>query len=160
MSYVKHNYSNRIYQVMTDHGPEATYLWSPWDFAKRYPKPILMERFFSPCEKPAEMPRSYPISIPQEIEWEKRELAKNPPKVAAQPQKPANPFIPSKLPKAYKQPTEEGYTLKDLCQELSIEPATARKLLRSKGKSAPDGGWKWPDAEAAKPIKKFLKKLL
>lgn len=156
MDYMKHKYSKRVYQVMTDHGPDHPYL-SCFPFV-RYVSKGTMERFFSPCGKPQEATEPM-VSVTQEIEWEKRQLRKEEPLVVKAP-------TPISRPKAKRERVHregtgpEEYTLKDLCSELSISPATARKLLRSKGKAAPDGGWKWPDKEAAKPIKKFLKKLL
>lgn len=156
MGYMKHKYSKRVYQVMTDHGPDHPYL-SCFPFI-RYESKGIMEKFFSPCEKPGEATEPL-VSVTQEIEWEKKQLRKEEPLVVKAP-------TPISRPKAKRErvlgeKTGPGeYTLKDLCSELGISPATARKLLRSKGKTTPDGGWKWPDKEAAKPIKKFLKKLL
>lgn len=50
------------------------------------------------------------------------------------------------------------YTLADLCGEIGMDPVKARKLLRAKGKKPPEGTWKWPNREAAKAIRRFLKK--
>ena len=156
MDYMKHKYSKRVYQVMTDHGPDHPYL-SCFPFV-RYVSKGAMEKFFSPCGKP-QVATEPLVSVTQEIEWEKRQLRKEEPIVVKAP-------TPISRPKAKRERVHrertgpEEYTLKDLCSELGIPPATARKLLRSKGKAAPDGGWKWPDKEAAKPTKKFLKKLL
>ena len=55
-----------------------------------------------------------------------------------------------------KSPTD--YTLVDLCGEIGMDPVKARKLLRAKGKKPPEGTWKWPNREAAKDIRRFLKK--
>lgn len=156
MDYMKHKYSKRVYQVMTDHGPDHPYL-SCFPFV-RYVSKGAREKFFSPCGKP-QVATEPLVSVTQEIEWEKGQLRKEEPIVVKAP-------TPISRPKAKRERVHrertgpEEYTLKDLCSELGIPPATARKLLRSKGKAAPDGGWKWPDKEAAKPIKKFLKKLL
>lgn len=156
MDYMKHKYSKRVYQVMTDHGPDHPYL-SCFPFV-RYVSKGAMEKFFSPCGKP-QVATEPSVSVTQEIEWEKRQLRKEEPLVVKAPTPISRPK--AKRERAPRERTGPGeYTLKDLCSELGISPATARKLLRSKGKTAPDGGWKWPDKEAAKPIKKFLKKLL
>lgn len=156
MDYMKHKYSKRVYQVMTDHGPDHPYL-SCFPFV-RYVSKGTMERFFSPCGKPQEATEPL-VSVTQEIEWEKRQLRKEEPLVVKAPTPISRPRV--KRERATREKVRPGeYTLKDLCSELGISPATARKLLRSKGKATPDGGWKWPDKEAAKPIKKFLKKLL
>ena len=161
--YVKHRYSGRIYQIMRDHGPDNPYLWSPWDFASRYPSQDVWNRFFVPCEKPEIMPKHYAISIPKELEWEKRRLFREEPLVVKAPEgtkpKPRKGHREEKPqePEESKEPTGE-YTLADLCGELGMSPAKARKLLRSKGKKPPEGGWKWSNKEAAKSIKRFLRK--
>ena len=156
--YVKHRYSGRIYQIMRDHGPDHPYLWSPWDFASRYPSQDVWDRFFVPCEKPEIMPKHYAISIPKELEWEKRRLFREEPLVVKTPvdtrPKPKKVHREKAEPK---EPTEE-YTLADLCGELGMSPAKARKLLRSHGKKPPAGGWKWPNKEDAKSTKRFLRK--
>lgn len=156
MDYMKHKYSKRVYQVMTDHGPDHPYL-SCSPFA-RYVSKGTMERFFSPCGKPQEATEPM-VSVTQEIEWEKKQLRREEPLVVKAPTPIFRPR--AKQERVHRERTRpEEYTLKDLCSELGISPATARKLLRSKGKVAPDGGWKWTDREAAKPVKKILKKLL
>lgn len=159
--YVKHRYSGRIYQIMRDHGPDNPYLWSPWDFASRYPSQDVWNRFFVPCEKPEIMPKHYAISIPKELEWEKRRLFREEPLVVKTPvdtrPKAKKVHRGKAEPKEPKGPTEE-YTLANLCGELGMSPAKARKLLRSHGKKPPEGGWKWPNKEAAKGIKRFLRK--
>lgn len=157
--YLKHRYSGRIYQVMLDHGPDHPYLWSPWEYAIRPYNKYLWDHFLIPCEKPPQMPYSYPISIPQEMEWEDRQVNKaNLGKIQVRPPKRRdNPIKKTRIKKRAQQ--EDGYTLKDLCSELGIPPAQARKALRSKGKKAPDGGWKWPNSEAAKSIKEILRNL-
>lgn len=153
MEYVRHKYSKRIYQIMTDHGPDHPYLWSPWEFSTRYLSQSKMTKFFSPCEKPAEMPRSYPTSITQELEWENRQLAGSRPLRVEPP-------VTNTPPKVKEPSLQEAgeYTLRDLCGEIGMDPAKARKLLRSKGKTSPQGGWKWASKEEAKPIRRFLKK--
>lgn len=159
--YVKHRYSGRIYQIMRDHGPDHPYLWSPWDFASRYPSQDIWNRFFVPCEKPEIMPKHYAISIPKELEWEKRRLFREEPLVVKAPvdtrPKPKKAHREKAEPKEFKEPTGE-YTLADLCGELGMSPAKARKLLRSHGKKPPAGGWKWPNKEDAKSTKRFLRK--
>lgn len=156
--YVKHRYSGRIYQIMRDHGPDNPYLWSPWDFASRYPSQDVWNRFFVPCEKPEIMPKHYAISIPKELEWEKRRLFREEPLVVKAPvdTRPK----PKKVHREKAEPQEptEEYTLADLCGELGMSPAKARKLLRSHGKKPPAGGWKWPNKEDAKSTKRFLRK--
>lgn len=156
--YVKHRYSGRIYQIMRDHGPDHPYLWSPWDFASRYPSQDTWDRFFVPCEKPEIMPKHYAISIPKELEWEKRRLFREEPLVVKAPvdTKPK----PKKVHREETEPKEPTgeYTLADLCGELGMSPAKARKLLRSHGKKPPAGGWKWPNKEDAKSTKRFLRK--
>lgn len=154
MDYMKHKYSKRVYQVMTDHGPGHPYL-SCFSFV-RYVTTSTMERFFTKCPGPVQ---DSSIRVDQEIEWEKLQLRREEPIVVKAPSPISRPK--AKREKSTRTKEEPGeYTLKDLCSELGISPATARKLLRSKGKAAPEGGWKWADKEAAKPIKKFLKKLL
>lgn len=154
MEYVKHKYSKRVYQVMEDHGPDHPYL-SCFPFVRNVAA-VRLEKFFSPCEKPSEEYKPT-ISVSQEIEWEERQLRREEPLVVKAPSKVSRPKG-RRTPRVKQSP--EGYTLKDLCLELGTTPTVARKLLRSKGKTAPDGGWKWPNKEEAKPIKKFLKKFL
>lgn len=159
MEYVKHNYSGRVYQVHRDHGPNSNpHLSNPKGYG-RYIRETTLERFFTTCREPAQEEPS--ISVLQEIKWEKEVLAKEQPQKPLEapqeknPQKVTKPSTPKKS-----SPGAAEYTLKDLCSELGITPAVARKLLRSKGKTAPDGGWRWPNSEAARGIKKFLKKFL
>lgn len=155
MEYLKHRYSKRVYQIKKDHGENHPYL-SCFPFV-RYVTTGTMERFFTPCKEPGgETPL---VSVQQEIDWEKKQLRREDPLVVKAP--PPTKRVKPKRPRGTS-PTPEGgdYTLKDLCLELGTTPAVARKLLRSKGKTAPDGGWRWPNKEAAKPIKKFLKKFL
>lgn len=149
MRYVKHRYSKRVYQVMEDHGEGHPYLSQSPNV--RYISAMRLEKFFIPC---SEGPTDSPISVLQELEWEKHQMRRDEPLVVKAP------LVTLKRKRGKAPGVEKGYTLKDLCQELGIAPATARKLLRSKGKSAPDGGWRWSDSEAAKSIKKFLQKLL
>lgn len=153
MEYVKHKYSKRIYQIMTDHGPDHPYLWNPWEFSIREPSKLLMSKFFSQCEKPPTMPTEYHVSIPRELEWERKQLMGDQPIVVHSPV--SKPRI-----RTTRKPQDgsEEYTLADLCGELGMDPAKARKLLRSKGKTPPPGGWKWPDKKSAKAIRRFLKK--
>lgn len=159
MEYVKHNYSGRVYQVHRDHGPNSNpHLSNPRGYG-RYVREATLERFFTTCREPAQEEPS--ISVLQEIKWEKEVLAKEKPQKPLEtpqekkPQKVTKPSTPKKSSTGVAE-----YTLKDLCSELGITPAVARKLLRSKGRTAPDGGWRWPNPEAARGIKKFLKKFL
>ena len=155
MEYMKHRYSKRVYQVRRDHGENHPYL-SCFPFV-RYVTSSTMERFFTKCSEPrGEVPL---VTVQQEIDWEKKQLRKEEPLMvkAPTPTKRSQKKNPPRTPGA----SETGeYTLKDLCLELGTTPAVARKLLRAKGKAAPTGGWRWTTKEAAKPIKKFLKKLL
>lgn len=154
--YLKHRYSKRVWKVETDHGPDHPYL-SHFPYV-RYVSQSTMKKFFSPCEKP-QVATEPMVSVTQEIEWEKKQLLKEEPLLVKAP----TPISQSKAKgeRAPRERTGPGeYTLKDLCSELGISPATARKLLRSKGKAAPRGGWRWPNAEAAEGTKKFLKKFL
>lgn len=144
MEYVKHKYSKRVYQVMTDHGPDHPYL-SCFPFIRDVTSRTL-DAFFYPCSGPTQ---SSPIPVPQEIDWEKRQLRRKEPLVVQAPE-----------PVKRRRRISTGYTLRDLCSELNISPPTARKLLRAKGKIPPEGGWRWPNAEAAEGTKIFLKKLL
>lgn len=155
MEYVKHKYSKRVYKIMTDHGPEHPYL-SCFPYVRNISTGML-ERFFSPCGKP---PEDYESSVPvgKEIEWEKRQLRREEPIVVKSPQIISKPRTRSKRATQAKQ-EPVGYTLKDLCSELGISPAMARKTLRSKGMTAPEGGWRWSSSEAAKGIKEILKNL-
>lgn len=153
MDYMKHKYSKRVYQVMTDHGPDHPYL-SCFSFV-RYVTTSTMERFFTKCSGPVQ---ESSIRVEQEIEWEKRQLRREEPIVVKAPS-------PISRPKAEREKsprTREGstgeYTLAELCGEIGMDPAKARKLLRAKGKKPPEGTWKWPNKEAAKSIRRFLKK--
>lgn len=150
MKYVKHRYSGRVYQVMTDHGPDCPYL-SCFPHV-RNPSAHLLQSYFTSTAGPVE---DSTVSVSQELEWEQRQQIRKEPLVVKAPPEP-----PRRRKTGSKKDPKEGYTLKDLCSELGVSPATARKLLRSKGKSAPEGGWKWKNAEEASSIKKFLKKLL
>lgn len=154
MEYVKHKYSKRVYRVMTDHGPEHPYL-SCFPYVRNIYQGML-EKFFSPCGKPLEDYEST-VSVGREIEWEKRQLRSEEPIVVKSPQVISKPRTRSKRATQAKQ-EPVGYTLKDLCSELRISPAVARKTLRSKGMTAPEGGWRWSSLEAAKGIKEILEK--
>lgn len=155
MEYVKHKYSKRVYKIMTDHGPEHPYL-SCFPYVRNVSTGML-EKFFSPCGKSPEDYEST-ISVGREIEWEKRQLRREEPIVVKSPHTISKSRIRDKRPPRVKQ-GPDGYTLKDLCLELGISPAMARKALRSKGMTAPEGGWRWPSPEAAKGIKEILKNL-
>lgn len=155
MDYMKHKYSKRVYQVMTDHGPDHPYLsCSPFT---RYVSKGTMEKFFSPCEKPKEVTEPL-VPVTQEIEWEKLQLRREEPIVVKAPSPISRPKAErEKSPRTKKESTGE-YTLAELCGEIGMDPAKARKLLRAKGKKPPEGTWKWPNREAAKAIRRFLKK--
>lgn len=153
MDYMKHKYSKRVYQVMTDHGPDHPYLLcSPF---ARYVSKGTMERFFTKCPGPVQ---DSSIRVEQEIEWEKLQLRREEPIVVKAPSPISRPKAKrEKSPRTKKEFTGE-YTLADLCGEIGMDPAKARKLLRAKGKKPPEGTWKWPNREAAKAIRRFLKK--
>lgn len=51
-----------------------------------------------------------------------------------------------------------GYSLAQMCEELSIEPFDARKLLREKKVQKPGSRWEWPTKDAAKDVIKLLTK--
>lgn len=151
--YLKHRYSKRVYEVKTDHGPDHPYLFHfPY---VRYVRQSTMEKFFTPCSGPTQ---DSPITISQEIDWEKRQLLKEKPIVVKAP------TLTGRKPRERERAETRGkepstdYTLADLCGEIGMDPSKARKLLRAKGKKPPDGAWKWPNKEAAKSIRRFLKK--
>lgn len=153
---MKHKYSKRVYQVMTDHGPGHPYL-SCFSFV-RYVTTSTMERFFTKCPGPVQ---ESSIRVEQEIEWEKLQLRREEPIVVKAPSPISRPKAKQEKPPMDKREPKEStgeYTLADLCGELGMSPAKARKLLRSHGKKSPDGGWKWPSKEEAKGIKRFLRK--
>lgn len=154
MEYVKHKYSKRVYRVMTDHGPEHPYL-SCFPYVRNIYRGML-EKFFSPCGKP-QVEYESTISVSKEIEWEKCQLRREEPIVVKSPRVISKSRTSSKRTPQVKQ-GPVGYTLKDLCSGLGISPATARRVLRSKGMTAPEGGWRWSNPEAAKDIKEILKK--
>lgn len=156
MEYMKHKYSKRVYQVMTDHGPDHPYL-SCFPFV-RYVTTSTMERFFTKCSGPVQ---DSSIRIEQEIEWEKRQLRREEPLKVKAPSpisRPKNKREKVNRTKGESRKIPGEYTLADLCSEIGMDPAKARKLLRAKGKKPPEGTWKWPNKEAAKAIKRFLKK--
>ena len=153
MDYMKHKYSKRVYQVMTDHGPDHPYLLcSPF---ARYVSKGTMERFFTKCPGPVQ---DSSIRVEQEIEWEKLQLRREEPIVVKAPSSISRPKAKGeKSPRTREKSTGE-YTLAELCGEIGMDPAKARKLLRVNGKKPPEGTWKWPNREAAKAIRRFLKK--
>lgn len=156
MEHMKHKYSKRVYQIMTDHGPDHPYL-SCFPFV-RYVTTGTMERFFTKCSGPVQ---DSSIRVEQEIGWEKRQLRREEPIVVKAPSPISRPKAkPEKSHRNRREPKEPTgeYTLTDLCGELGMSPAKARKLLRSHEKKSPDGGWKWPSKEEAKSIKRFLRK--
>ena len=153
MEHMKHKYSKRVYQVMTDHGPDHPYL-SCFPFV-RYVTISTMKRFFTECSGPAQ---DSSIQVEQEMEWEKRQLRREEPiEVKAPPPISRPKAKPGKSHRNQGEFTGE-YTLANLCGEIGMDPAKARKLLRAKGKRPPEGTWKWPNKEAAKAIRRFLKK--
>ncbi len=153
MDYMKHKYSERVYQVMTDHGPDHPYLsCSPF---VRYVTTSTMERFFTKCSGPVQ---ESSIRVEQEIEWEKRQLRREEPIVVKAPSTISRPKAEREKSHRTKEESTGEYTLAELCGEIGMDPAKARKLLRAKGKKPPEGTWKWPNKEAAKSIRRFLKK--
>lgn len=153
MEYMKHKYSERVYQVMTDHGPDHPYLLcSPF---ARYVSKGTMERFFTKCPGPVQ---DSSIRVEQEIEWEKLQLRREEPIVVKAPSPISRPKAKKEKSHRTKKESTGEYTLADLCGEIGMDPAKARKLLRANGKKPPEGTWKWPNKEAAKSIRRFLKK--
>lgn len=153
MDYMKHKYSKRVYQVMTDHGPDHPYLLcSPF---ARYVSKGTMERFFTKCPGPVQ---ESSIRVEQEIEWEKLQLRREEPIVVKAPSPISRPKAKKEKSHKTKKESTGEYTLADLCGEIGMDPAKARKLLRANGKKPPEGTWKWPNKEAAKSIRRFLKK--
>lgn len=153
MDYMKHKYSKRVYQVMTDHGPDHPYLLcSPF---ARYVSKGTMERFFTKCPGPVQ---ESSIRVEQEIEWEKLQLRREEPIVVKAPSPISRPKAKKEKSHRTKKESTGEYTLADLCGEIGMDPAKARKLLRANGKKPPEGTWKWPNKEAAKTIRGFLKK--
>lgn len=153
MDYMKHKYSKRVYQVMTDHGPDHPYL-SCFPFI-RYVSKGAMEKFFTKCSGPAQ---DSSIRVEQEIEWEKRQLRREEPIVVKAPSPISRPKAKGEKSTRTKKESTGEYTLADLCGGIGMDPTKARKLLRAKGKKPPEGTWKWPNKEAAKAIRRFLKK--
>ena len=150
---MKHKYSKRVYQVMTDHGPDHPYLLcSPF---ARYVSKGTMERFFTKCPGPVQ---DSSIRVEQEIEWEKLQLSREEPIVVKAPSPISKPKAKREKSHRTKKESTGEYTLADLCGEIGMDPAKARKLLRANGKKPPEGTWKWPNKEAAKSIRRFLKK--
>ena len=150
---MKHKYSKRVYQVMTDHGPDHPYLLcSPF---ARYVSKGTMERFFTKCPGPVQ---DSSIRVEQEIEWEKLQLRREEPIVVKAPSPISKPKAKREKSHRTKKESTGEYTLADLCGEIGMDPAKARKLLRANGKKPPEGTWKWPNKEAAKSIRRFLKK--
>ena len=150
---MKHKYSKRVYQVMTDHGPDHPYLLcSPFI---RYVGKGTMERFFTKCSEPVQ---ESSIRVEQEIEWEKLQLRREEPIVVKAPSPISRPKTKGGKSTKTKEESTGEYTLAELCGEIGMDPAKARKLLRANGKKPPEGTWKWPNKEAAKTIRRFLKK--
>ena len=151
--YLKHRYSKRVYEVKTDHGPDHPYLFHfPY---VRYVHQSTMEKFFTPCSGPTQ---DSLITVSQEIDWEKRQLLKEKPIVVKAPTSTGRKPRERKRAETREEKPSTDYTLADLCGEIGMDPSKARKLLRAKGKKPPDGAWKWPNKEAAKAIRGFLKK--
>ena len=151
--YLKHRYSKRVYEVKTDHGPDHSYLFHfPY---VRYVRQSTMEKFFTPCSGPTQ---DSPITVSQEIDWEKRQLLKEKPIVVRAPTPTGGKPREREWAETRGKEPSTDYTLADLCGEIGMDPSKARKLLRAKGKKPPDGAWKWPNKEAAKSIRRFLKK--
>lgn len=151
--YLKHRYSKRVYEVKTDHGPDHPYLFHfPY---VRYVRQSTMEKFFTPCSGPTQ---DSPITVSREIDWEKRQLLKENPIVVKAPTPTGRKPRERKRAETRGKEPSPDYTLADLCGEIGMDPSKARKLLRAKGKKPSDGAWKWPNKEAAKSIRRFLKK--
>lgn len=153
--YLKHLYSKRVYEVKTDHGPDHPYL-SHFPYV-RYVHKSTVEKFFTPCSGPIQDSH---ITVLQEIDWEKRQLRKEEPIVVKAPAPTEGKLRRKERPETQRREKNSStdYTLVDLCGEIGMDPAKARKLLRAKGKKPPEGTWRWPKREAAKSIRRFLKK--
>lgn len=153
--FLKHRYSKRVWKVETDHGLDHPYLSH---FPQvRYPNQFIMDKFFTPCSGPIQ---DSPITVLQEIEWEKRQLRKEEPiivKAPATTERKLKRKERAEIRRREKEPSTD-YTLADLCGEIGMNPSKARKLLRAKGKKPPEGTWKWPSKEDARSIKRFLRK--
>lgn len=152
MEYVRHKYSKRVYQVMTDHGPDHPYL-SCFPYI-RYCGVSHMEGFFISCQGPSQ---DSDIKVNQEIEWEKRQLRSQEPIIVQAPSMERS-YRNERFVKSKTRKSKGEYTLSELCEELGMSTAKARKILRSSGKKSPEGGWKWPNKGAAGDIKEILKK--
>lgn len=149
MNYVKHKYSKRVYQVMTDHGDGSPYL-SQFPNV-RYCSGTRMGEFFTPCNGPTQ---DSEVSVLKEIEWEQKQIRGSEPIVVKAPLQKVRRIRRSGRTIT----TAGGYTLKEICSELGIPPASARRVLRSRGR-APEGGWRWSSPQEVEEVKSFLKNL-
>lgn len=52
---------------------------------------------------------------------------------------------------------ESRVTLKEICEELNIKPAAARRILRKSNIEKPGGSWTWDNPEEVDRIKSLLK---
>lgn len=153
--FLKHRYSKRVWKVETDHGLDHPYLSH---FPQvRYPNRSTMEKFFIPCPGPIQ---DSPITVLQEIEWEKRQLRKEEPIIVKAPTPTERKPKRKEREKIRRREKESStdYTLADLCGEIGMNPSKARKLLRASGKKPPEGTWKWPSKKDARSIERFLRK--
>lgn len=146
--YLRHNYSGRVYQVMTDHGEENPYL-SSFPYVRTIGR-ATREKFFKPCGKPyGEMDSN--ISFHREIEWEKAQRLRDKPLKVEVPD-------PPKREKSRKKKVDSGYTLGSICEKLGISTARARKVLRGM-KKKPQKGWVWSTQEEVEEVERILRNL-
>jgi predicted DNA-binding ArsR family transcriptional regulator len=62
-----------------------------------------------------------------------------------------------KEPKAKKVSTGTATSLKDICDELKVDPTKARRILRKSDIEKPGGSWEWEDPQVIAKIKALLK---
>lgn len=149
MNYVKHKYSKRVYQVMTDHGEGSPYLSQSPNV--RYCSGTRMREFFIQCNGPT---RDSKVPVLKEIEWEQKQIRGSEPIIVKAPIQKVGGIGRSNRTTT----TSGGYTLKGICSELGISPSSARRVLRSRGR-APEGGWRWSSPQEVEEVKSFLKNL-
>lgn len=153
MEYVRHRFSGRVYEVMRDHHPDKPYLRA-FPFVREISQ-LRLKKFFISCGKPTSDTLGR-ITIDEEIQWENRRIRRDEP-IRVRPPEPINRPTKRKAKAAISDVGE--YTLKDMCLEIGITPAAARRALRSNKVSPPEGGWSWPNRESAASVKKILEKL-
>lgn len=163
----RHSYSNRVYELVEDMGTNRVYLLSKEDSSIRQLSQSRLDRFFIPCTHiGSDKPK---CNIPREVSWEhtqgfKHEKVKSDivtldfsnPKDTKTPKTP-KPKVPDKSKRSRSSTGGGIITLKDICDNISMNPSQARRILRSKGMKAPSEGWQWNSKEESENIKKILK---